>query len=197
MRYLRGMRRAACVFALSIAACSGNDKDPASDAAGAFVGAGAPDCPRTDPGVGAPCANDGLRCEYGADFNPACNTWLTCAQGGWRTTTLNGVRDPVCPTTTAPTAPPNPAECPASAPRTSDACPAALACNYEDTSCSCSKGFWNCDKSRLFCKTPRPRIGTPCNAFDECVIAMLGPCDRIVLTCGRESTWTASKSICL
>jgi hypothetical protein len=182
--------------ALSILACS-SKSDPPSAAPSAFVGAGSPDCPQTDPGAGGACAKADLRCEYGGDFNPACNIIRACGQGNWGTVTFNGVNDPTCPTPTVPTEPPNPAECPASAPRTSDACAAALSCNYADTKCTCENKFWNCSTGKQFCKTPRPRLGTPCNANDECVIQLLGDCDKMVLTCSREGTWTSSKAICL
>lgn len=180
-----------------MASCASEKSEPKGNAAGEFVGAGAPDCPGTEPSVGSACAKESVACEYGGDFNPACNSWFTCAQGGWRTTTLNGVKNPTCPTASAPKAEPNAAACPASAPRTSDACGSALECTYADTSCTCANGYWNCSASRLFCEAPRPRIGTPCKPFDECVIQITTPCDRIVLTCGRENTWVASKSICL
>jgi hypothetical protein len=184
-------------LALSMSACASTNAEPASSAPTEFVGAGAPECPPSDPGADQPCSKDKLACEFGGDFNPACNILRNCSRGAWSTTTLNGVENPTCPTPTAPTTPPNPAECPASAPRTSDACTVALACNYGDTTCTCSKQFWNCSKGRQFCKTPRPRVGTPCSASDQCTIQLLGECDRIVLTCSRDGTWVGSKLTCL
>jgi hypothetical protein len=193
---LHSTGRCAALVALTMLACSSNEETPQTDAAGTFVGAGAPECPATDPGVDAPCSKENLRCEYGDDFNPACNTWLTCANGGFRSTTLNGVKDPTCPTENV-TAPPNPPSCPPSAPKTDDPCTGSFECFYPETSCYCSEnGRYLCDEKRLFCKTPRPRIGTPCTPFDECVIQIAGPCDRILMTCSQDKVWVASKAIC-
>jgi hypothetical protein len=178
-----------------VAACS-SDPEPASGAPNAFLGAVAAECPSTDPGIGVPCPKEDVRCEYGGDFHPACNIQRVCAEGAWRNYTFNGVKDPPCGAA-VPTEPPNVAECPATLPSSDDACATAATCNYDTKQCACQSGRWSCSTGKQFCKAPRPRLGTPCNPSDECVIEIKGPCERFVLDCGRENTWTGSKAICL
>jgi hypothetical protein len=181
-----------CAF---LVACTSTPA-PASGAANEFLGPGASECPPTDPGVGQPCSKEDARCEYGGDFHPACNIQRICADGAWRNYTFNGVKDQACGAG-APTEPPNPPECPATLPSSDATCAAGPACNYDAKQCTCVSGHWSCSTGKQYCKAPRPRIGTPCKAGDECVIEIKGPCERFVLECGRENTWTGSKAICL
>jgi hypothetical protein len=130
------------------------------------------------------------------DFHPACNIQRVCAEGAWRNYIFNGVKGQACGAA-APTQPANPPECPATLPSSEASCTPGPTCNYDAKQCTCGSGRWSCSTGKQYCKAPRPRIGTPCNTGDECLIEIKGPCDRFVLDCGREKTWTGSKSICL
>jgi len=143
--------------------------------AGAPIGALVRDCPAAPPPTGASCSHGALDCEYGADWNPACNTLARCWRGG----PLDGtwqVQGPGVPTTPCPTPTARPAACPAEPPAPAAGCAAAsLLCTYPAVTCLCyertSSGSppvttrqWECTgHPGAGCPEPRPRIGSACS----------------------------------
>ncbi len=222
-----------------IAACSGQTtvdggttRADAGTTAGADAGGGggtgtgtlAPGCPATDPGQSAPCAKEGLLCEYGADFNPLCNSVRVCSSGGtWASPVFYGSAAS-CPTT-PPSVPPNPAGCAASpsAVPVDQACSGALTCEYDGAHCFCgpfcpsfpteqqkcdadagivdnccdaAKLSWHCFTGPAYCPSPRPRVGTACaTGAGPCAVEVPGECGQTLIEC-RDGVWNVRNDGC-
>ena len=129
-----------------------------------------PGCPVSPPSLGAPCAKQGLACEYGSDPNVNCNTVARCQSGAWQVTPPGDLV--TCPT---PGIVPG---CPASfaqVPQGSVCSPNGLICGYPQGRCACTYGFggpvpidagsgyWHCENPNSGCPSPRPRIGSSCS----------------------------------
>jgi hypothetical protein len=163
---------------LAANACSGKTENGSSSgtsgssgSSGSTDGGGPnnPACPASDPQDGTACTKDGLLCEYGDDFNPLCNVVRVCSGTRWaRPITYSSA--PKCPST-APTLPPNPAECAATraAVPEGQACTksgdaAGTTCKYDGASCTCG----------TFCPSypvARPDCNPDAGVIDNC-------CDR-------------------
>lgn len=180
---------------------------------GTYVsGTHSPGCPESQPSLGSPCSVDDASCEYGDDFNPACNTQLHCGGGKWNGALLRGDTDRTCPSGGPPKDPPPPAngkECPASKP--SGACTGNVTCRYGDAledECACGPicrlypvqycedagADWRCapaPKNTTICPVPRPRIGDPCS--EDGRSCRVGPaheesCEESSISC-RSGRW--------
>jgi hypothetical protein len=124
-------------------------------------------CPNSVPTAGAPCRQASIRCEYGNDPTPACNTLAGCVSGAWAVVGPHGT---TCPT------PRGGAGCPSSyaAVPIGSACDVSSECGYPEGRCVCSLAIsgppspgpahksWYCDTPQAGCPVPRPRSGTPC-----------------------------------
>jgi hypothetical protein len=96
---LSGKVRAACAFALvafvaSASGCGGridNGPDGGSDSTGDVDASHA--CPRWVPAWAAPCAPDGLSCNYDESGNCVL---ATCQSGKWNTWNFGDMSPPVC-----------------------------------------------------------------------------------------------------
>jgi len=129
------------------------------------------DCPSVPPADGSACSHPRLDCEYGNDWDPACNTVAQCwTQGYWQVTGPS--QDPkLCPTPTG-LGP----QCPASPPSSgSQTCaPDGTVCVYPAGLCACSEYsgpgsadasasyLWTCASPDPACPVVRPRIGSAC-----------------------------------
>jgi hypothetical protein len=135
-----------------------------------------PVCPQERPAVGSPCSpadnmdSPELLCEYGApQYDPSCDTVLTCQSGAWQVAPAG----PVC----RPDGP-NAASCPATLGDVIDgdaSCSVAgLRCEYPQGVCLCATSFggpiqidagmsWAC-VPQAGCPMPRPRLGASCSA---------------------------------
>jgi hypothetical protein len=200
-------------------AIDGAAVDAASDA---VVGPAAPDCPATEPANGDHCSSDGLLCEYGSDYSPLCNALFVCGVDTWGAPILYN-NTPMCPTA-PPVAPANPAECYATRADVpaGQACSTPVSCSYDGSQCTCgvycpsvpvqfppcdpdagvtqpccdtTKVTWNCFDGPQYCRTPRPRLGTPCTAGDSCAIDAPDVCAQTVLTCSM-GVWEVAPTGC-
>jgi hypothetical protein len=154
---------------------SGNPPDsgqPHGDAGGeADGGPWSVVCPATVPGIGSPCSQDTIVCEYGdAWWNVACDTIAQCSSGQWSATSLG-----VEPCLGAPG--PNPPQCPTNG-YIVDKTPCenlGLTCNYlQGVVCQCvsdaptdSGSIWDCPLDPT-CPTTRPRLGASCVGEQTC-----------------------------
>jgi hypothetical protein len=138
-----------------------------------------PICPVDQPAIGSACSLpsgmdiEGTLCEYGKlQFDPGCDTVLTCNEGHW----ANAESESSC----SPDGP-NSAQCPATYADTMDdggACSDDnLHCAYPEGVCVCSMGFggpieidggstWSCNPG-AGCPVPRPRLGAACTASNQ------------------------------
>ena len=188
--------------------------DAATEDGGIFVrGTHSPGCPASQPALRSACATDDLSCEYGDDFNPACNTQLHCGGGTWNTANYGG-GGRGCPTSGPPKdlpPPPNGAGCPTTVP--SGACSGTASCHYGsslETECDCGPVCqsypvghcedagvdWRCGptpKKTTICPVPRPRLGEACTKEgDSCRV---GPahgetCEESSIDCQSEKWQT-------
>ena len=116
------------------------------------------------PTVNAPCAKDGVICEYGSDVNEICNTLRICETYGNSTKWVMGQPIP-------------PGYCPTQDPGLSNTCPqtldaavgacgdTSLVCHYVNGFCACHGDAgpqWSCDTQVSGCPHPRPDLGSPC-----------------------------------
>ena len=165
---------------------SGADASP-SDAAHDSGKPWSPVCPEAAPAVGSPCTPPDsmdvpeLLCEYGGpQFDPSCDTVVTCQSGTWQVANIGPSCQPDGP---------NPAACPASyagATGSDSSCSAAgTRCEYPQGVCICSTGFggpieidastrWYCDPPPG-CPMPRPRLGSSCSGTST--TCEYSPCD--------------------
>ncbi len=212
----------------ALSACAGKTTSTPTDGADASTspeagpGANAPGCPATEPAQDSACTKDGLLCEYGADFDPLCNSVIVCSGTRWaRPITYGGAQK--CPSQ-LPTIPPNPADCPASrASVPPGACSSASTCQYDGATCTCgvhcsnypirqpdcapdagvkvgccdtSKVEWACFEGPLYCATPRPRVGAPCTKEGEaCAVSPPSECGQTTLAC-RGGVWSLPNATC-
>lgn len=180
------------------------------------------DCPAALPAQGTACTKNDLLCEYGDDYNPLCNTVLVCSSGRWASPIyFSGPAK--CPSV-PPTVPPNPSNC-AATPEAlpTGTCSSASNCNYDGAQCSCgvhcpnypirqrdcdpdagvttsccdtSKVTWGCFDGPHYCKTPRPRVGSPCTTEKEsCAIDAPVECGQTVIECNK-GVWNLMNASC-
>jgi hypothetical protein len=165
------------LLALVAALASGCAKDAltAMPDAGAPVGNLVVDCPAAAPSTGSTCSDRALDCEYGSDWNPACNTVAQCWRGGpldgtWQVQAPAGAATP-CPTPTVLAA-----GCPQAAPAPASSCDAVgVLCPYPAGTCLCHETTssasppvttrqWACTgPPGAGCPSLRPRIGSACS----------------------------------
>ncbi len=156
-------------------------EEPSADAGCVAFGCGQPDvaflpCPVTAPTSGAACDVEGEDCEYGASWWLVCDLLLRCTGGHW-VTPPNGAScgwldaGGTCPATFAA----------ASAFDGGIECPAPD-CQYPEGYCECLVGCggggqlprpelagrWACMEASAGCPSPRPRLGTSCEAGTGC-----------------------------
>lgn len=164
----------------------------------------APWCPQTLPEAGAPCQPTRLStpsvyaaCEYGD--NPHCTSVAMCASHDDGKTFLWGVNSP------DPSCAGNGPSCPAELHAGTAGCPVSATCTYATGRCFCiacvsSSGpcgsnqcvdqdggtQWSCDawQQPSGCPTPRPLLGTSCNAAGQ----MCGGFPDPVMQCA-EGYW--------
>jgi Chaperone of endosialidase len=185
------------------------DGAPTDQGGGMVRGTHSPGCPETQPTLQSPCTTDGIRCEYGDDFNPSCNAQLDCSVGTWGSQGQAGSGCPTSGPPIDPPPPPNGPECPASTP--SGACTGATSCHYGpklETACACGPicsqypishcedaGVdWRCNATPPgsdICPVPRPRLGEPCSAEgDSCRVgpAHQESCEEARIVC-QSGKW--------
>jgi len=193
------------------------DGNTATQDSGVVQGTHSPGCPDKEPALNEACKGNALACEYGDDFNPACNRLLSCSGGAWSVQSAGGL--PECPSNGPPKDPPPPAnaaECPTSLP--SGACAGTLSCRYGaslETLCACGPicssypvarcedgGIdWRCGpapKNSTICPVPRPRLGEACAKDGES--CRVGParaeaCEESSIVC-RSGTWQLALGGC-
>jgi hypothetical protein len=215
------------VLVLALAACGGktavdasntNDSGPSADTG---PGPLAPGCPAAS--TEGPCSKEGLLCEYGTDYNAACNTIRICSGGRWASPiTFGGAGK--CPGS-VPTVPPNPASCAATRPAVpaGDSCSNKITCAYDGSICSCgvfcpnypirmpdcnpdagvttsccdtTKVAWHCFDGPKYCATSRPRIGTACVTDGEsCAFEEAVECGQSRMEC-RGGVWQIANTSC-
>jgi hypothetical protein len=121
-------------------------------------------CPVVAPNDGSVCPKVGLQCEYGTSPDLACNQLATCQTTGWVYQAATKCPVSTCPLTYEAITP-------------GGACtPADATCAYPHGTCVCSSGSglirivdgsiavdWACFPATMSCRSPRPRIGDPCN----------------------------------
>jgi hypothetical protein len=187
---------------------------------GNVTGALSAGCPTTPPQVGAACSG-ALECEYGDDWNPYCNTALSCAQGTWGANSLGAV----CPAP-LPSLPTNASDCAASAETVpvGQACSTSSTCSYDGAICWCgapcysagwgevpdcdpdagattgccdtTKPTWSCATGAPYCPVPRPRVGSECASdAGTCAITAPSTCGQTVLNCGG-GVWFVDSTGC-
>jgi hypothetical protein len=129
-------------------------------------------CPAQAPAQGSACAQRALDCEYGTDWNPACNTVAQCWRGGpldgtWQLQSPSKAAYCPTPTTLA-------AGCPAAS-MDGQTCNASGAlCQYGTALCGCFdftssaqdasvSSHWVCTHPPAAgCPAMRPRVGSAC-----------------------------------
>jgi hypothetical protein len=167
-------------------------KDGASDASLAFdVGDAAveaacvpqPACPSSLPTANTPCNGNSTTqyvCEYGSAAQSWCNTLAYCSGTLWQIET---------PFDGGPCT--QPAECPTTIDGVDAgaACNSNSACNYQEGTCACLNGTWQCVRpTDPACPAQRPRIGTACTTgscpYGQYCSLLNG--DILACTCG---TW--------
>lgn len=221
------MRRTLLALCLVAAACGG--KTAANDTAIADTGTTgdsgpgplAPDCPPAS--VEGACTKEGLLCEYGADYNPLCNTVRVCSGGRWASPISFGGA-PKCPSA-VPTIPPNGAECAAtrSGVPAGSTCTSKASCNYDGSLCFCgvfcpsypirmrdcdpdagvttsccdtTRVAWHCFDGPKYCASNRPRIGTACTSDGEsCAFEIAEECGQNRMEC-RAGVWQVANNNC-
>jgi hypothetical protein len=202
-------------------ASTGGDGGRTSGDASVTVG-----CPATAPAANSPCTKEGQYCEYGADWDPTCDTIVACQNGVWGTPILFTGTTGVCGSSSPPSRPPNPSDCPATraALPSGQSCATQSTCSYDGSSCSCgvfcpsypiamppcdadagittsccdrsAPPTWYCFDGPPYCPTPRPRVGDPCNQVGQ-QCAIAPPAE-----CGQEilqctsGTWQLPISEC-
>jgi len=153
----------------------------------------APACPTSAPSSQASCsAPSTLTCEYGTNPDPDCDQLWQCVGGKWSEQT-----GPACPALPS---------CPATPPSDASSCSAAqLACPYAASTCLCTDDpgglataggpVWDCTPITAGCPSPRPDLGTPCNASST-LDCDYGQCSGGVgLTC-VDGTWQLAEVAC-
>jgi len=217
------MRTLAALALLVTLGCGGKT---AADANGAPPPADtgpplAPGCPAAS--TEGPCSKEGVLCEYGGDYNAACNTIRVCSGGRWASPiTFGGTAK--CPGV-MPTVRPNPTSC---APtrgtvNVGTSCSEKLTCAYDGSTCSCgvfcpnypirmpdcdpdagvttsccdtTKVAWHCFDGPKYCAASRPRIGTACAVDGEsCAFEEAVECGQSRMEC-RAGVWQLANTSC-
>src|SRR5947207_2557369 len=141
------------------------------------------------PSQDGSCSKNGLLCEYGSDFDPRCNTIVTCSGGKWTTPFYpGGGMTKQCPSNPLPTTTPNPSDCAATRAGVpvGTMCSTKSTCAYDGSTCFCGAWCssysiqmplcdggampnccdmtvkWHCFDGPAYCPNPRPRIGSAC-----------------------------------
>lgn len=214
----------------SFLGCSG--KTAPDDAAASSGGPGGntdggeaknnPACPANAPDQATSCSKEGLLCEYGDDFVPACNTLRVCSEGRWASPITGGDAQCGLP---APTVAPNPSDCAPTRASVPDgqACSSTSVCSYDGAICSCgthcpnypvrprdcdadagvttgccdtTKVTWGCFEGPPYCPANRPRVGSACTAADQpCALAPPAECGQAILQC-TNGVWTEPFATC-
>lgn len=206
---------------MALVACGGKTAGDQGNAPDAGPGPLAVGCPAAST-EGA-CSTEGLLCEYGSDYNAACNTIRVCSGGRWASPiTFGGAAK--CPGS-VPTSPPNPTSCaatrggvPAGA-----SCSERITCAYDGSTCSCgvfcpsypirmpdcnpdagvttsccdtTKVAWHCFDGPKYCSSSRPRIGTACTKEGEsCAFEEAVECGQSRMEC-RGGVWQLANTGC-
>lgn len=169
---------------------AGSDAPSTPDASPPSDGGSPAKCPPSAPS-GA-CSDDGLECEYGSNPSPDCNLLFRCTGGTWAD--LNGGNG--CPPQSA---------CPgtyASVPVGQTCSPEGVACGYTEGTCTCAHGSpvqqsatWHCFPAQAGCPSPRPNLGTPCEA-PASTTCNYGACnDGVALQC-QGGVWREVETPC-
>jgi hypothetical protein len=220
------MRRSILAVLLLASACGGKTTGSETNATTADGGVDSgpgplpPDCPPAS--IEGACSKEGLLCEYGSDYNAACNTIRICSGGSWASPISFG-GPTKCPGS-VPSLPPNPAEC---APNREGivagaSCTTKTTCNYDGAQCSCgvfcpsfpirmrdcdadagittsccdtTKVAWYCFDGPKYCASTRPRIGTPCAAGESCAFEVPTECGQSRMEC-RSGVWQLANTSC-
>jgi len=175
----------ACGGAVATIDDAGGDGGPTGDAAVVA-------CPHSAPPEHTSCPLSGLRCEYGADPNPACNQVYQCGPGtGWLVEPYGACAKGTCAATYA------------SVPQNQDCTTNGLTCAYPEGECICTQDFggpvrqtpgWFCIAAQSGCPSPRPDIGSACSTPDaQCDY---GACSGGVGLSCTDGRWQESAVTC-
>lgn len=130
------------------------------------------------------CTDRGAVCEYGPDPRVTCNTRYTCETVRQRWSVLTPSSPPACPTPKAQTGDACPAD-PQKEKGTHACTNAGQTCAYPSGSfCACAftntGQMWVCDvPADSRCPSPRPRIGTTCDAAKFTAPCDYGACSKV------------------
>lgn len=212
---------AAVAAALGVAAaCAGKTSGTDSDGG---PGNNAEGCPASAPSQGGSCSKEGLLCEYGADFDPLCNTVVVCSGGAWASPVYPGGGGPKqCPSKPLPTIMKNPQDCAASRGAVPEGamCSSSSTCAYDGSTCFCGSFCpsypiemppcdggvmpgccdttvkWHCFDGPAYCPAPRPRIGSACATEGQrCATSAAVECGQSVIEC-RKGVWQVANTSC-
>ena len=201
----------ACALSLAALAACSSSSTGAADAGvhdgGSLLGdadldAGGPACPTAAPSQGSACGPQGLACEYGTATTLECDTTATCNGGRWEVA-LPTMTQSLCQSGPA-------ADCPASM----SAVPVGqhcdtypTICDYPQGRCACTvrqsptvydasaQATWICPSPNSGCPLPRPRLGSPCTAADECDYGTCAIPGATAEAC-TDNVWVAESTAC-